>query len=80
MTSNTLYLPLTHIDYHFPHPCKSFENRSRKFKFLYHLMRMEEILQEYLCTFMMTSRCIPLKLRNVADDVVEKIRHTFYVQ
>jgi len=51
-----------------------FENLSRKFKFRYNLTRITGALHRHLCTFMTASLRIILRMRNVSDRFVEKIK------
>jgi hypothetical protein len=50
------------------------ENLSRKFKSLQNLTRITDTLHEDLSTFMIISRSIFLRTRNVSKKVVEKIK------
>ena len=45
-----------------------FENLSRKFKFIYNLTRITGTLHEDRYTFLITSRSILLRMRNVSDE------------
>jgi len=47
---------------------------SRKFKFHRNLTRITDTSHEDVCTFMITSRSILLRMRNVSDKIVEKIK------
>jgi hypothetical protein len=51
-----------------------FENLSIKLKFHQNLTRIKGTLHENLCTFMIISRWILLRMRNVPDKIVEKIK------
>jgi hypothetical protein len=51
-----------------------FEDLLRKFKFHYNLTRIMGNLHENLFTFMVKSRPILLRMRNVSDKVAEKIK------
>jgi hypothetical protein len=50
------------------------ERLSRKFKIQWSLTRVKAALHEDQRTFMSTSRSVLLKMRNVSDKVVEKIK------
>jgi hypothetical protein len=54
-----------------------FKNMSRKFKAHQNLTRIMGTLHEDVCIFMTTSRWI-LRMRNIADKVVEKIKTLFF--
>ena len=54
-----------------------FENLSRRFKFRWNLTIIKGALLQDLCTFMMIPRLIPLKMRNIRTNVVEKIKTHF---
>ena len=56
-----------------------FENLSRKFTLHYNLKRITGTLHEDLYTFMIISRSILLRMRNVLDKLVEEIEtHILY--
>jgi len=56
-----------------------FENPSRKFKFHWNLTRTTSILREDQYTFFIKSRSVLLRMRNVSDKFVEKIKtHILY--
>ena len=41
------------------------------------LTRITGTLREDLCTFMVVSRCIPVRMRNVSDKFVEEVKTNF---
>jgi len=41
---------------------------------------MTDILHEHLCTFMIVSRLILLRMRNVSDRIWREDQNVFYVQ
>jgi len=43
-------------------------------------MRVTDTFYEDQYAYLITSRSVFFKMRNVSDKVVEKIRHKFYVQ
>jgi len=50
----------------------------RKFKCHYNLKRITGIAHEYLCKFMKISRSVLLKMKNISDKFVQKIKtHIF---
>jgi hypothetical protein len=51
-----------------------FENLSRKFTFHYKLARITGTLHENLCAFIIISRWILLRMRNVLDKILEKLK------
>ena len=86
MLTSICVLPLNcDITEHFPifvlvflqlHLC-IFQNPSRKFKFHWTLTRRTVTLYEYLCTFMIISRSIILKIRNVLDKSCTENQNSF---
>jgi len=54
------------------------QNLSRKFGFHYNLTGITVILLESEYTFMITSRTVLRRMRNVSDKIVEKIITNFY--
>ena len=50
-----------------------FENLSRKFKFHENLTRITGTVHEDVCTFMIISHSVPLRMRNVSEKGVENI-------
>jgi hypothetical protein len=56
------------------------ENLTRKFKFHQNLTRIAGTLHEELCTFMIISRLILLRMRNVSDKSCRENQNTFCVQ
>jgi hypothetical protein len=56
-----------------------FENLSRKFMFLYNLTRITGTLHEDLCTFMIISRWILLRKRNVSDKSCIENQNTHFM-
>ena len=56
-----------------------FENMSRKFKFHYNLTRVRCTFHGDLWTFMITSRSVLRKMRNVSDKRTENENTHFYV-
>jgi hypothetical protein len=56
-----------------------FENLSRKFNFHYNLTRKTGTLLERLCTFMITSHRILLRLSNTGDKSCSEKQNTFHV-
>jgi hypothetical protein len=55
-----------------------FENMSQKFKLRWHLTSLTGTLREDVCTFMIISRWILLKMRNFWIKLQRKWKHTFY--
>jgi hypothetical protein len=51
-----------------------FENLSRKFKFRYKLTRISCNLHEDQCTYLIKSRAFRLRMRNVSNKFVQKIK------
>jgi hypothetical protein len=60
--------------------CVFFENISRKCKFRLNLTRITGTLHEDLCIFMIISRRILLRVRNVSEKSCRENQNTFYVQ
>jgi len=54
-----------------------FENLSRKFKFRQNLTRIMDTLHDDQYTFLILSRSILHRMRNVAEEVVDKIKTQF---
>jgi hypothetical protein len=51
-----------------------FESMSRKFKFYFNLTRLTDTFHEYLSTFIIISLWILLRIKNISDKFVEKIK------
>jgi len=51
-----------------------FGNLSRKFKFYFNMRRIESALHRDLCTFIIISRYILLRMRNISDKILEEIQ------
>jgi len=56
-----------------------FENLSRKFKFNYNLKRITGTSHEDQCKFLITSRLILLRIRNVSDKICRENQDTHFV-
>jgi hypothetical protein len=56
------------------------ENALRKFSFRYSLTKIAYALYEVLCTFMIISRIVHLRMRYFRGKLYVKSKHTFYVQ
>jgi hypothetical protein len=56
-----------------------FENVWRKFKFRYSMTRIRGTLYEYVCTFMIVSRWILRRMRNVSDKNCRENQNTLIV-
>jgi hypothetical protein len=55
--------------------CEFFENISRTFEFHYNVTRVTGTLHEDLCTFMIISRLINLRMRDVTDKICRDKTH-----
>jgi hypothetical protein len=61
------------LDSHWKNFNSFFENLSRKFKFDENLLRITGTLQEDVFTFVLTLRCILLRIRNVLCELCTEI-------
>jgi hypothetical protein len=56
-----------------------FENLSRKFKFHSNLSRITDTLHEVLCTFVIISRSVLLRMRNISDKSCRENQSTHFM-